>query len=276
MHVITWCNLPWTNPVGTQLLPWPSTNQERCRHCFPNISPGAWDPNGPAMALWWDLEPAIFTVPHLYTELKWKHQKHLNELISLPFFARISRYVRILCQTRATPWGCSILELQVFPAFAGLFHPVDGGTSRACRGSSRSDNSPSHYTVLQQNTLKGEDRWVDVFQNSGSANRVKCKGLHLTCDQCDHLKGRSGRCGCRQVARKSVRWPPVAWEWNTAGGDAKFGRVLEELNLLWCCRGSPASISCDLVTSWRSLFSIVDLGVITVTTCENYERWMVW
>ena len=89
MHVITWCNLPWTNPVGTQLLPWPSTNQERCRHCFPNISPGAWDPNGPAMALWWDLEPAIFTVPHLYTELKWKHQKHLNELISLPFFARI-------------------------------------------------------------------------------------------------------------------------------------------------------------------------------------------
>ena len=184
-----------------------------------------------------------------------------------------SRYVRILCQTRATPWGCSILELQVFPAFAGLFHPVDGGTSRACRGSSRSDNSPSHYTVLQQNTLKGEDRWVDVFQNSGSANRVKCKGLHLTCDQCDHLKARYG---CRQVARKSVRWPPVAWEWNTAGGDAKFGRVLEELNLLWCCRGSPASISCDLVTSRPSLFSIVDLGVITVTTCDNYERWMVW
>lgn len=71
------------------------------------------------------------------------------------FPEHFARYVRILCQTRATPWGCSILELQVFPAFAGLFHPVDGGTSRACRGSSRSDNSPSHYTVLQQNTLKG-------------------------------------------------------------------------------------------------------------------------
>ena len=66
------------------------------------------------------------------------------------------RYVRILCETRATPWGCSILELQVFPAFAGLFHPVDGGDSRACRGSSRSDNSPSHYTVFPHGTLKGE------------------------------------------------------------------------------------------------------------------------
>ncbi|CAE7289499.1 PKHD1L1 [Symbiodinium sp. CCMP2592] len=65
-----------------------------------------------------------------------------------------ARYVRIVCQTRATPWGCSIKELQVFPTYLGLFEPVDGGTDRACRGESSSDNSPAHYTVVQKDSLK--------------------------------------------------------------------------------------------------------------------------
>ena len=31
-----------------------------------------------------------------------------------------ARYVRILCQTRATPWGCSINELQVHARAVGV------------------------------------------------------------------------------------------------------------------------------------------------------------
>ncbi|CAE7025977.1 rliB, partial [Symbiodinium natans] len=70
------------------------------------------------------------------------------------FPEHLARYVRIFCQKRATPWGCSIRELQVFPTYLGLFEPVDGGTDRACRGESASDNSPRHYTVVEQETLK--------------------------------------------------------------------------------------------------------------------------
>lgn len=40
------------------------------------------------------------------------------------FPEHFARYVRILCQTRATPWGCSILELQVFPASLDFSIPL--------------------------------------------------------------------------------------------------------------------------------------------------------
>jgi len=88
-----------------------------------------------------------------------------------------ARYVRILCQTRATPWGCSIKELQVFPTYLGLFEPVDGGTDRACRGESSSDNSPAHYTVVQKDSLK--------LCKKACEETLNCVGVEYSSTRCE-------------------------------------------------------------------------------------------
>jgi len=60
------------------------------------------------------------------------------------------------------------------PVASSDFQPVNGGTDRACRGSSPADNSPSHYTVVSGESLSScQARCVAV---------AACKGIEYRPD----------------------------------------------------------------------------------------------
>jgi hypothetical protein len=57
------------------------------------------------------------------------------------------------------------------------FEPVDGGNDRACRGSSRSDNSASYYTVEQAASLDD--------CKAQCTSRPECRGIELCGRRCE-------------------------------------------------------------------------------------------
>jgi len=145
---------------------------------------------------------------------------------------------------------------------SGHFNPVDGGTSRACRGATTTDDSPRYYDLSTAGSLEG-------CQNLCRATS-SCKGIEYSS---------SGRCEIWKISIQSSKavqgFACFRYEEPESGSvdDSAFELSPVDGGASRACRGASAT---DDSADYYQLFSASSLDVcqnfcLTMPECKGIE-----